>query len=171
LVEHAPVNILHVSSGNLLRNEVESGSLFGQSIAATMKKGQLCDASVVMALLKKILIRSPGRLVRLDGFPRSLENAKNFVELFGMGECCLYFECPNDVMISRIVERGKKSGRIDDNEETAHKRIATFEAQSKEPLNYFKSIDSPIVHIDTTLPIDFNLQKLLGLEIFGANKE
>jgi UMP-CMP kinase len=43
----------------------------------------------------------------LIGFPRSLENAKDFVEQFGMGECCLFFDCPRDVMISRILERGK----------------------------------------------------------------
>lgn len=41
------------------------------------------------------------------GFPRSLENAKDFVEQFGMGECCISFDCPHDIMISRIIERGK----------------------------------------------------------------
>jgi hypothetical protein len=41
------------------------------------------------------------------GFPRSLKNAKDFVEQFGMGECCLHFDCPREAMISRIIERGK----------------------------------------------------------------
>jgi len=88
-----------------------------------------------------------------------------------MGECCLFFDCPRDVMMSRILERGKNSGRIDDNEETAHKRIATFEKQSKEPLAYFSSLGSPIIKIDATEPIEKNLQKLLDLEIFSPGKE
>lgn len=170
LVEQAPMNILHVSSGDLLRAEIESGSMLGIAISDTMRRGELCDASVVITLLKKILRRSPGRLVLLDGFPRSLENAKDFVEQFGMGECCISFNCPHDIMISRIIERGKKSGRIDDNEETAKKRIRTFEMQSRAPVDYFKSLGSHIYHVDTTIDVEKNVSKLLELEIFSAHK-
>lgn len=167
LAQRAPQKILHISSGDLLRDEINSGSILGQSIAETMKLGQLCDARVVITLLKKILYRSPGLLVLLDGFPRSLENARDFVEHFGMGECCILFDCPKDVMIERILERGKNSGRLDDNLETAHKRILTFETQSKEPLAYFQSLGSKVITVDTMLPIEENLEKLLKLEIFS----
>jgi adenylate kinase family enzyme/Ca2+-binding EF-hand superfamily protein len=168
IVKKANIKIRHVSSGDLLRKEVESGSILGKTIAETIKKGKLCDASVVITLLKKTLLSSPGILVLLDGFPRSLENAKDFVEQFGMGECCIVFQCPHEVMISRILERGKTSGRLDDNLETAKKRIAIYEAQSKEPLEYFNSLGSKMHYVDSTLPVEQNVKNLLQLDIFSA---
>jgi len=166
LVKRSPVKLLHVSSGDLLRNEVASGSALGLSIAEIMKNGQLCDASVVIALIKKTLSSCPGTLVLIDGFPRSLENAKDFVSMFGIGEHCILFECPDEIMVSRIVERGKKSGRLDDNTETAWKRISTFKQQSHLPIAYFESLGTEVHRIDTTKPIEENVKHLLSLKPF-----
>ena len=61
----------------------------------------------MIALLEKALSRSAGTTVLLDGFPRSMENATAFDELFGPGEFLLFFDCPDEEMKRRIVERGK----------------------------------------------------------------
>lgn len=61
----------------------------------------------MIALLEKALSRSAGTTVLLDGFPRSMENAVAFDELFGPGEFLLFFDCPDEEMKRRIVERGK----------------------------------------------------------------
>ena len=58
----------HVSSGDLLRVEVESGSALGKSCAETMKQGKLLPSSTIMALMKKSMSRSSGHWVALDGF-------------------------------------------------------------------------------------------------------
>jgi len=168
LVKTAPVKILHLSSGDLLREEITSKTVLGNKIAETMKKGELCDASVVIALLKKQLVRSPGVIVLLDGFPRSLDNAKDFVRQIGHAECLLFFDCPHEVMINRIIERGKTSNRLDDNYHTALERIKTFESQSKEPMEYFKKLGSKVHHFDATLPKEENIKRLLQLDIFST---
>jgi len=156
-------NVVHVSSGDLLRHEVESNSPLGKQLADTMKRGDLVDASIVLALLDKLLCEQRGKVVLLDGFPRSLENAVDFVKLFGKGEGCLVFQCPEDVMENRIVERGKTSGRSDDTRETARRRIATFKAQSVEAVQYFRTIGMTMYELDTTKPLDENVEKLLQL--------
>ncbi|CAN0104116.1 unnamed protein product [Sphacelaria rigidula] len=54
-----------------------------------MKHGQLVDASTVLALLEKFLTLHPGKHVLLDGFPRSLDNARDWTKLFGPPEACI----------------------------------------------------------------------------------
>jgi UMP-CMP kinase len=61
----------------------------------------------------------------VDGFPRNLENFTKWFELLGSETrlaFTLFFDCPEDVMEARLLERGKTSGRSDDNIETIKKR-------------------------------------------------
>ncbi|CAN0477020.1 unnamed protein product, partial [Scytosiphon promiscuus] len=71
------------------------------------------------ALLEKFLTLHPGKHVLLDGFPRSLDNARDWARLFGPPEACIRINCPDEEMARRIVERGKGSGRADDHAEAA----------------------------------------------------
>jgi adenylate kinase family enzyme len=162
------VDCAHISSGDLLRQEIQAGTLLGQQIESTVKSGGLVDASTVVALLDKALARSTGKYVLLDGFPRSRQNALDFYELFGPAQCVLSFECPHDVMLQRILDRGKTSGRADDNYETAQKRISTFHEQSAGPMEVFKEKGCPIVSLDATKPVEHNVNRLLELPMFKA---
>lgn len=168
LVEMMKGMVVHVSSGDLLRLEVRSGSKLGMEVDGIMKRGELVSAEIVIALLEKFIYNHPGKLLLLDGFPRSIENAKDFYKLFGPGEGILCFNCPDDVMALRIVERGKISGRADDNEETAWQRIKTFHAQSQGPLKYLITQHCPLYEFDTTVPIQSNLERLLKLPMFAS---
>ncbi|CAN0221021.1 unnamed protein product [Discosporangium mesarthrocarpum] len=98
-------------------------------VAEKMKEGKLVEASTVLALLEKFLAMHPGRYVLLDGFPRSLDNARDWSRLFGPPEAYIRLDVPDDVMTKRIVERGLRSGRPDDNAEVARARIATYHQQ------------------------------------------
>lgn len=49
----------------------------------------------------------------------------------------MYFECSNEVMVERLLNRAKTSGRVDDNEETIKKRLMTFENQTLPVLEVF----------------------------------
>eukprot|EP01127_Copromyxa_protea_P009399 TRINITY_DN2219_c0_g1_i1.p1 TRINITY_DN2219_c0_g1~~TRINITY_DN2219_c0_g1_i1.p1 ORF type:complete len:369 (-),score=53.10 TRINITY_DN2219_c0_g1_i1:69-1175(-) len=166
LMELSPAKLKHISSGDLLRDEVRSQSPLGLHIADVMRRGELCDGNVVIALLEKALSKSAGTTVLLDGFPRSMENAVAFHESFGNGEFLLFFDCPDEEMKRRIVERGKQSGRLDDNEATALNRIATFHQQSREPMEFFIKAGTKVIRIDTTLPVEENVKKLLSHPVF-----
>ncbi|CAM9730028.1 unnamed protein product, partial [Choristocarpus tenellus] len=60
---------------------------------------------------------NPGKYVLLDGFPRSLDNARDWCRLFGPPEAYIRLDVPDEEMLKRIVERGRKSGRSDDTAE------------------------------------------------------
>ena len=80
-----------------------------------MQQGKLLPSTTIMALLKKSMANSPGHYVALDGFPRSRENCEDFQAMCGAPECAIHIEVPDDVMIERILKRGRESGRADDN--------------------------------------------------------
>lgn len=65
----------------------------------------------------------------IDGFPRNKDNLVWWDKLmtpFADVKLVLSFDCPEKVLVERLLERGKTSGRIDDNEESIKKRLATY---------------------------------------------
>jgi adenylate kinase len=163
-------NSVHVSSGDLLRHEVQMQTPLGLQVQQVMAEGGLVEASVVLALMEKFLAEHPGRYVLLDGFPRSLENARDFTKLFGQAECYIQFDCSDEVMEKRIIERGKSSGREDDTRETAAVRIATYHKMSNGPLKYFESTHLPGYVIDATRSIDDCVTSVMSLPMFRARE-
>jgi adenylate kinase len=159
-------DFVHLSSGDLLRDEVKSGSALGLKLKEIMNQGGLVEASTVLALLEKRLCSHPGTCVMLDGFPRSMQNARSFYELFGPAEGVLVFDCPDQVMIERILHRGKTSGRSDDNEATVKNRIRVFHEQSQAPLQFFQSVGLPIFRVDASKPVHDVVQNILHFPLF-----
>jgi len=75
----------------------------------------------------------------LDGFPRALDQAVAFCSMIQDPDAVIFFDCPLDTMTERLLERGKSSGRADDNMETIKKRFDTFTSQSLPVLDHFKA--------------------------------
>jgi len=118
----------HLSSGDLLRDEVASGSDRGKELTAIMERGDLVSLDTVLLLLKEAMLKkaatSNGFLI--DGYPRELEQGKRFEAEVGPVECVLYFDVADATMVKRLMKRAETSGRVDDNEETIKKRLKTF---------------------------------------------
>ena len=128
----------HFSAGDLLRAEVASGSDQGKELEATMKEGKLVPSRVTIALLKKAILASEGTKFLIDGFPRALDQALSFEEQIVHCKFVLFFDCPQDVMLTRLLKRGETSGRADDNVETIKKRFDTFMNASMPVISYFE---------------------------------
>lgn len=62
----------------------------------------------------------------VDGFPRNIEQAKDFTKEVSDVEFVLYFDCPEEELMQRLLARGETSGRSDDNTESIRKRFQTF---------------------------------------------
>lgn len=81
--------------------------------------------------MKKAMIKGGWNgIYLLDGFPRNLQNIQAWQQEIGDEvdiQHCLLFECSEKVMEERLINRGKTSGRIDDNPESIKKRFKTFE--------------------------------------------
>ena len=79
--------------------------------------------------------------VLVDGFPRSEGNVNSWKEVVGPKanvEKVLFFECPEDVLTSRLLERAKTSGRNDDNIDVIRKRFATYKNESMPIINMYE---------------------------------
>lgn len=133
----------HISSGDLLRAEVASGSELGKSCEAIMKSGSLVPTGVIMDLMKKAILEavatSKGYLI--DGLPRELGQAKIFEEEISTCALVLNFEVSDETLKARLLERGKGSGRVDDqNLDTILARIETFHNISEPVIKQYASL-------------------------------
>lgn len=130
----------HLSTGDLLRKEVQSGSPRSKELVEIMEKGQLIPSRIVLELLRVAMVGIPNtKGFIVDGFPRELEQGKEFENEIAACEFVLYFECSPETMKERLLARAETSGRVDDNEDTIRKRLETFENQTKPVIDYYES--------------------------------
>lgn len=146
----------HLSTGNILRTELEAGGPSAATIGEYINAGKLVPNEIVMTLLKDAMehiTRTTGRNnFLLDGFPRSLTNLEGWYEIFGRDAelpKMLYFECPYEVLEKRVLGRAKYSGRSDDNVESMKLRFDTFKAETLPTVELFKG-KNKCVEIDTS---------------------
>ena len=142
LKENIP--LLHVSSGDVLRAEVASGSELGKKIDADIKEGRLVDQAVVLQLIRKAIEASPHEIVLLDGFPRSASQLEEFEREVCPCHFAVYFNCTEEEMLNRIHARAAAAAagekRSDDNDEAAKKRFRVFQNQSIAAIEMLKRV-------------------------------
>ena len=132
---------VHLSAGDLLRQEQERpGSKVGALIKEYIKEGQIVPQEVTIGLLADAISHahdngSSNFLV--DGFPRKMDQALTFEREVVPCQGVLFLDCPEEVMRERLMERGKTSGRADDNAEAIAKRFRTFVETSMPVVEYY----------------------------------
>ena len=101
------LNFTHLSTGNILRREIELGTSLGQSIRETLDGGRLVDNGVILELLKSHFDPHCGRRYIFDGIPRNLRQAKDLDEfiLKDAPSKALYFHIDLEQLVERIVNR------------------------------------------------------------------
>ncbi|CAG8454661.1 4322_t:CDS:2 [Ambispora leptoticha] len=130
---------IHLSAGDLLRIEKERpGSKYGDLIDRLMKAGEIVPMEITIALLEQAMRESGGKRFLIDGFPRKMDQAMKFEEDVVEAHSILYFDCPEEVMLERLLNRGKTSGRVDDNIDSIRKRFITFKQQSYPVVEYYQ---------------------------------
>merc|ERR1712111_153024 len=130
----------HLSSGDLLREEVKSGSDRGKTLNAMMEKGDLVPLFVVLDLLAEAMLArldgSKGFLI--DGYPREVSQGEEFEKEICPCSKILYFQVSDETMTQLLLKRGESSGRVDDNFETIKKRLDTFHKHSEPVIEAYK---------------------------------
>jgi len=145
---------VHLCAGDLLRAEIKSGSEYGEMIDRTMKSGALVPSHVTVELLKKAMDNSPTKKFLIDGFPRNEENQELWNQVVGDSAdvaFVLFFDCPDEVMQTRLLKRGETSGRSDDNIATIKKRLQGFAQQTMPIVRLYDKIDK-LKRIDSNRP-------------------
>ena len=134
-------NLVHLSTGDLLRNELASGTALGQELKRKMQNGELVSNKIVLDLLRKAMLEKQDvNRFLIDGYPRALEQAIQFEDSVANVDFVLYLDATAEAMAARIIERGKTSGRADDNPETIKKRLDTYFSQTEPVIEYYKNL-------------------------------
>ncbi|KAF9082555.1 hypothetical protein BGX23_012338 [Mortierella sp. AD031] len=129
---------VHLSAGDLLRAEQERpGSQYGELIKTYIREGKIVPMEVTIALLENAMLASGQKRFLIDGFPRKMDQALKFEEAVVPSKFTLYFECPEEVMLKRLMKRGETSGRADDNIESITKRFRVFTETSYPVIEHY----------------------------------
>ncbi|CUS24914.1 LAQU0S21e01288g1_1 [Lachancea quebecensis] len=133
---------VHLSAGDLLRAEQNRpNSKYGELIKHYIKEGLIVPQEVTVALLKQAIqenYEKGQKRFLVDGFPRKMDQAVTFEQEIVPSKFTLFFDCPENVMLKRLLERGKTSGRSDDNVESIKKRFKTFLDTSMPVVKHFQ---------------------------------
>lgn len=143
----------HLSTGDLLRGEIAAGTDLGSRAKVLMDAGELVPDEIVIGMIENQLKQNPdAHGFIFDGFPRTKAQAEaldTLLEQHGMSiTSMLALEVGEDELVKRLLERGKVSGRSDDQDESViRNRIKTYEEKTA-PLkayysgqNKFKAIE------------------------------
>jgi adenylate kinase len=124
------LGLRHVSTGDLFRAEMGTGSVLGRAVARYVTAGELVPDGVVLDVVATNLgaaaARAEGYL--LDGFPRTLAQGQALFEVLGAGavDLALEIEVPVDVVVGRLAARG----RADDHPDAIERRLALYDQQA-----------------------------------------
>ncbi|MBD5283160.1 MAG: adenylate kinase [Bacteroides sp.] len=130
--------LYHISTGEVLRDHISRGTHLGQVADSFISKGNLIPDELMIDILDAELEHAEAKNgVIFDGFPRTIPQAEALEKLLqkrgGKLDAVVGLEVPEEELISRLINRGKESGRADDNEEVIKKRLNVYHRQT-EPL-------------------------------------
>lgn len=137
----------HISTGEVLRDHIARGTELGKVADSYISKGQLIPDSLMIEVLEDVLDRI-GQATDLsgviyDGFPRTVEQAEAFAEMLGRRGQSLHavvgLEVDEDLLMDRMLRRGRLTGRADDNAETIGKRLKVYHSQTSPLRDYYIS--------------------------------
>src|SRR5215207_5260831 len=136
--------LIHLSTGNLLRQEIADKTPLGQEAKNFMDKGQLVPDEVVIGMIDSCLEKHPGAKGFLfDGFPRTVAQAEALDKLLALKKTgitkVLALGVDEDELIRRLIKRGETSGRSDDtNEEIIRQRFTVYKKETEPVAEHYK---------------------------------
>ena len=157
--------LIHLSTGNLLRQEISEKTPLGLEAKNFMDKGQLVPDEVVIGMIDTCLEKHPGAKGFLfDGFPRTIAQAEALDKLLALKKTAIHkvlaLEVSEDELVRRLLERGKTSGRSDDtNESVIRKRFSVYKEET-EPVALYYEDQNKLERIPGEGSVDEIFQKL-----------
>lgn len=134
----------HISTGDVLRNEIKNGTELGNTAKQFIDNGQLIPDHLMIDILAHVYdsFGKEHKGVIFDGFPRTIPQAealKNMLAERGHKVAAMIeLEVPEEELMKRLLLRGQQSGRSDDNEETIRKRLDVYHSQTAPLIEWYK---------------------------------
>lgn len=137
--------LFHISTGDVLRDNIKRGTELGATAKAYIDKGQLLPDALIIDILASVLDankEAAAQGVIFDGFPRTIPQAEALdVMLKERGTAVstvVGLEVPEDELVRRIILRGQQTGRADDNLETVKNRLEVYHNQTSPLKAYYE---------------------------------
>ncbi len=132
----ATYKLNHISTGDLLRDEIDRKTALGLEAKKFMDQGQLVPDAVVIGMIGSKLDENPdARGFIFDGFPRTTAQAEALDKLLQLKNTTvnvlLSLEVPEEELKRRLIARGADSGRSDDQEDVIQKRILEYKSKTE----------------------------------------
>lgn len=175
--------LFYISTGDILRKELADETKLGLQAKSIIAEGGLVSDEIIVQIIEKTIRANPdvnGFL--FDGFPRTLVQAYILeglmIKLNTTLDLLVSIEVPEEESVARLIERGKISGRMDDNDEVIRNRLKEYTNKTLPVLNFFKergnyksvngvqSIKKVRADIEELINIEQS-KKLLNIVIFG----
>ena len=134
----------HISTGEVIREQIRKGAELGRSVQSYIEKGQLAPDGLVIDIIADYVAKHKDAKGNIfDGFPRTTVQAKAFDEIMEKNgtpvSVMLSLEVPDEELVKRLLLRGKESGRADDsNEGVIRDRIDVYKAQTAVVADHYK---------------------------------
>jgi len=150
--------VVHLSSGDLLREHVARGTTIGKTAHEYMERGDLVPDAVVLDMLRKPVVdaTAAGGYV-LDGFPRTVEQAETAYAVakdLGVAvQVAVHLDVDPASLVARLVERGAEAGRSDDTPDVIEHRIEVYQERTQPLLEYYRSRER-LLTVNGERPVD-----------------
>lgn len=136
-------NLLYISTGDLLRQEIADQTPLGIQAQSIIAAGGLVSDEIIVQIIEKTIIDHPGANGFLfDGFPRTYVQAYILeglmLKLNTSLNCLLSLNLPEEVCVERLLNRGKTSGRSDDNETVIRNRLREYNEKTIPVLSFYR---------------------------------
>ncbi|MBB6482526.1 adenylate kinase [Spirochaeta isovalerica] len=136
-------NLCYISTGDLLRKEIAEGTRLGQEAESIIAAGQLVSDEIIVQLIEKTIVTNPySHGFLFDGFPRTYMQAYILEGLMiqhnSSLNCLINLDVDQDLTVRRLLERGKSSGRSDDNETVIKKRLQEYNEKTHPVLEFYR---------------------------------
>lgn len=165
--------LIHISTGDLLREEVAAQTELGKQAKVIMDNGELVSDSIVIGMIRtKLEQHQDGPGFIFDGFPRTVEQArelrKALTDYDERVSIMISMEVPREELVKRLLKRGKETGRSDDNLETINNRIDVYNRQTI-PVTYYYDKMHKHAGVDGIGSVDTIFDRIV--EVLGKVKQ
>lgn len=136
-------NLFYISTGDILRKELKEETKLGLQAKSIIAKGGLVSDEIIVQIIEKTIKNNPDANGFLfDGFPRTVVQAYILeglmIKLNTKLDLLISIEVPEEESVTRLLLRGKTSGRLDDNEEVIRNRLREYDEKTHPVLDFYK---------------------------------
>lgn len=134
----------HISTGDVLRDQIKRGTELGKTAKGYIDNGQLIPDDLMVSILADVYdsFGKEHKGVIFDGFPRTIPQAQALKDMLAKRghkvAAMIELDVPEDELMKRLIKRGQESGRSDDNEKTIKKRLTVYHNQTSPLIEWYE---------------------------------